>query len=96
MTNDDPFDIPDFLRVKNRVPLAVKPEWLTKPRRDSRRKKVRYDLPKSMDATGWALLKQIEGEKEEKKKQRFEALKQKKAEEREAKKAIFNDKAPTA
>jgi hypothetical protein len=85
----DPWTIPDFLLVKNRVPLAVKPDWLTKPRRDTRRAKVRYDLPKNMEPAAWALLRQIEKEKKEKQQERFEALKAKKAAEREEKRALF-------
>lgn len=68
-------DIPDFLLAANRTPAP--PGWKPiKPRRDPRRKRAPFNLPKTMDAAAWALLRELEREREDKKKARLTALKE--------------------
>ena len=74
-------DIPSFLRVENtasagddasvKARMAVK-----KPPCRRRSPRPRYDLPKTMDATAWALLKQIERAKAEKQAAKFRQLRE--------------------
>jgi hypothetical protein len=68
-------DIPDFLLAANRTPAP--PGWKPRtPRRDPRRKRAPFNLPKTMDAAAWAMLREIEREREAKKKARLAALKE--------------------
>lgn len=67
----DMLDIPAFLRVENHVPLSPEQEarlkeWLRSRRPGARHKRRRWDLPKSIDETGLALMKQIERAREAK------------------------------
>jgi len=72
-------DIPDFLRVENRKPLSPEVEVRCKERMAAARpasrrcRRQRFDLPKSMEPVGWALLKQIERQNIEKQKARLAA-----------------------
>jgi hypothetical protein len=69
-------DIPDFLRATPENTAAARAAWKeTKPKKRSKQKnRHRFDLPKTIDPTGLALLKQIEQEKKAKQKARFESL----------------------
>jgi hypothetical protein len=75
----DYLDIPDFLKVANITPLSPElrqrlNKWLR--RRPTKEAPQRSDLPKHMDATSWALLKEQERAKEAKKQERLAYLKQ--------------------
>lgn len=74
-------DIPEFLRVANRVPLTAEQEarlaaWIRKPPR--RRRKQRWGLPQNLDATAQALLRAEEKRREEAKRARLQELRERK------------------
>lgn len=80
--------LPDFLRAENRVPLTPEQEaeyaaWQRQHRSHRReRKRHRFDLPREMDATAWALLRQQEADRAAKQKARLAALKERRQLER--------------
>jgi hypothetical protein len=65
-------DIPDFLKVANRVAPA-NPVKLAQTRRKAERKRP-FHLPKTIEPAGLQLLKQIEDEKKRKREERFRNL----------------------
>ena len=72
----DPFEIPDFLRIPAEERAASwKGRKLTSSRKDKTKKTGNLDLPKTIDAAGLALARQIEKEKAAKTKARLAALK---------------------
>ncbi len=82
MFNDFP-DIPEFLKVANRKPLSAEDAErvkaamaATKPPCRRRSRRQRFDLPRSIEPVGAALLKQIEQTKAEKQKAKFRALRE--------------------
>jgi hypothetical protein len=73
--HDDGLDIPDFLRRQpGDEPATVLPT--NKKPRKGKGKRHPFHLPKTMEPEAWALLRQIEKEKAEKQKARFEMLRQ--------------------
>jgi len=65
-------DIPDFLKVENRSRIKIETQ-LPRHRR-KREKKHDWRLPRHMDATSWAILKEQERAREIKKRKRLAAL----------------------
>ena len=79
--SEDIDTIPDFLRVENIEPLSPEKAqrlqaWLRKAKRPTKEAPRRSDLPKTMEAASWALLKEIEADAERRKQERLAALKQ--------------------
>ena len=75
IVTDDPFEIPDFLLVKNRVKCdtaAVK----IKKQRAPRRKKVNTNLPRQIEPAGLVLLAEIEKQKKLKLRERLAMLRE--------------------
>lgn len=73
--SDEHLDIPDFLRRQGNEP---KTEW-KKPNKKPRARKPKrhpFHLPRNIEPAGLVLLKQIEREKEEKKKVRLAMLRE--------------------
>ena len=81
-TPDDLLEIPGFLRVENRVPLSPEQKakveaWLKKGRRASKVDRAfNARRPRSWDATCERLQREIDAQKEAKKKERLAALKE--------------------
>ena len=75
--SDDPFEIPDFLRLTQEQRNASwKGRKLTNAHAaEKAKKKTGWMYPQHMDAAGWALVRAAEAAKESKKKQRLAALK---------------------
>ena len=73
--------IPDFLLVANRTELSPEQqarlnERLKAAGHAKRKKRQRFDLPKTREGPAWALLKQIEKDKADKQAERFRRLRE--------------------
>lgn len=76
MSNDIDLEIPDFLR---RHKGEVRPPWKapkSQPETAGNGRKHPWHLPKNMDATCWAMVREAERAKEAKKQAGLAALKQ--------------------